>query len=642
MVGRILGNRYELLELVGTGGMAFVYKAHCKLLNRFVAVKLLKDEFLTDEDFLKKFETESQAAASLSHPNIVNIYDVGMEDGLPYIVMEYVEGPTLKEYIDAHDGFLDNMEIANFSKQIALALEHAHNNKIIHRDIKPHNILVTKDKVLKVADFGIASPITEATIAVDKEAIGSVRYISPEQLRGYKVDMRSDLYSLGVLMYELSTKKVPFEGDKTIEIAVKHMNEKITPPDEINSTIHKGIQSIIFKSLEKHQDKRYQTAGELIDDLDKILNHSKDSLPLYHSTDNDDDGKTMKIPFVNDKIKTIKKEKKEENKKEEKNIFAIIGVVILAFITVLFIFILSRTIPSSSNNNIELSSYVNMPLEEARQKLIANGYEVLLGEGEKSSNIKKGYIISQSPQPGTKVRKGAKITLFPSLGIGKDLVPNLLQTNYKDVEFKLENTKFEIGDVKKENNDLTKGFIISQSPEPGAEVYEDTKIDLVVSLGPEKTTVLLPLLKDKTLLEAEKLLDEINIEIGKVDYKQSDTVEKDKIISQSIEASTEVEEGSLVDVVISLGKEESKDPDPVNNTSTKTYNVPTTSYKGQDIKIKVLFDAGGKPKIIFSNDYTITEDMDSVRISVTASGKGNISFFINDTLITSTTADFGN
>jgi len=283
MIGKILGSRYELLEKVGTGGMAIVYKAKCHLLNRNVAVKILKGEYVQDQDFLDKFRKEAQAAASLSHQNIVNIYDVGSEDDIPYIVMELVPGETLKEYIANYEGFLTNEKIADFSKQIALALEHAPSNQIIHRDIKPHNILVSKEGTLKVADFGIASAISETTTSYSSEAIGSVRYSSPEQARGRNVDERTDLYSLGVLMYEMATRKVPFEGDTAVEIALKHMKDDIVAPTEINSMFHKGLESIVIRSLLKNVNQRYQNARELIDDLDKIINNPKENVTKFRS-----------------------------------------------------------------------------------------------------------------------------------------------------------------------------------------------------------------------------------------------------------------------------------------------------------------------------------------------------------------------
>src|SRR5699024_10859451 len=273
MIGKVLGGRYEIKEKVGGGGMGIVYKARCRLLNRFVAVKVLRDEFVSDEQFIKNFRKESQAAASLSHPNIVGIYDVGVEEGeehdIHYIVMEYIDGKTLNEIIK-EKGKLSSTETIDYSIQIAEEIEHAHKNQIINRDIKPHNIMVTKDGRIKVTDFGIARAVTSSTLTATSSVVGSVHYFSPEQARGGFTDEKSDIYSLGIVMYEMITGSVPFNGDSPISIALKHVQEEVTPPSEINSDVPQGIEAIINKCLRKNSVERYKDARELIADLNKV------------------------------------------------------------------------------------------------------------------------------------------------------------------------------------------------------------------------------------------------------------------------------------------------------------------------------------------------------------------------------------
>ena len=271
MLGKILGGRYELLEKTGGGGMAVVYKAKCHLLKRYVAVKILRPDLVDNEEFVTRFKRESQAAASLSHPNIVNMYDVGQENGTHYIVMEYVDGMTLKEYI-RKEGRLTSKEAVRIASQICSALHHAHENNIVHRDIKPQNILINKEGTAKVADFGIARAVTSSTVTMaGANVIGSVHYFSPEQAKGGYVDKKSDIYSLGIVLYEMVTGVVPFEGDSAISVALKHIQEQVTPPGEINPDVPKSIQYIIQRAIEKNLENRYHDAAEMLHDLSQAL-----------------------------------------------------------------------------------------------------------------------------------------------------------------------------------------------------------------------------------------------------------------------------------------------------------------------------------------------------------------------------------
>ncbi len=654
MIGKIIGSRYELLEKVGTGGMAVVYKAKCHLLNRFVAVKMLRDEYINDQEFIEKFRKEAQAAASLSHQNIVNIYDVGIYEEFPYIVMEFIDGETLKEYIAKYEGFLKNEEIANFAKQIALALEHAHSNQIIHRDIKPHNIMVSKDGTLKVADFGIASAITETTRSYSSEAIGSVRYSSPEQARGRNVDERTDLYSLGVLMYEMATQQVPFEGDTAVEIALKHMKDDIRKPSVVNSTFNKGLESIVMRSLLKDVNQRYQNAKELIDDLDKIINNPRENVAFY---DFDGTEATQKLPSLNalkvekGENRTMKKtKKKKQGIIRNKNLLAIIGVILLAFVTVAVAFIVIRLEPKTVQEptTMELISVIGLEVEEAENRLLAEGYKVSIAEPENNNQYDAGVIYEQTPPAGQKLRPDYRITIYPSAGADIALIPNLVQTTLEDAKIKLNGMSFSLGDVEYVNDDLNKGYIISQTPAAGTEAKDDAIINIVISLGPEYNKVIVPRLTALTLEEAQRRILDIGLEIDEITYENHPSIEKDGIISQSVAEGTEVELETLINVVVSLGTgEEETDPEDTeegnqNLVSKKTYNVPLGVEVGQEARVVLMYEKDGVVEKIYDAVHTATADEPNARIEVEGSGAGILSILVDGKSITSVSVDFSN
>jgi serine/threonine-protein kinase len=656
MIGKIFGNRYELIEQVGTGGMAVVYKAKCRLLNRFVAVKVLKEEYISDAVLLEKFSKEAQAAASLSHPNIVNIYDVGKEGEIPYIVMEYISGRTLKSYISQHQGFLTNDQIANFSRQVALALEHAHSNQIIHRDIKPHNILLSPDGTLKVADFGIASAVSEATASYTGEAVGSVKYASPEQARGRHVDQRTDLYSLGVLMYEMATLQVPFQGDSAVEIALKHMRDDVMPPREINRSFHKGLESIVMRSLLKDISQRYQNARELIDDLEKIINNPNENVAFY---DFDLDAATQKIPSLKEFDRTEEGETRKMKKKttsnnnkkykyDVKTLLPLIGVVLLAFLTVLIIFIFTRLGPANkitATDNIILPDVVNQSFEEGKALLESEGLKVIEGSLEKNNEVAPGYISSQSPRAGQKVRPNYTVTLNISEGATTAEIPSVTFKTLNEAEVLIENTKFTLGEIDYVNDDLDKGFVIAQLPAAGTTAKDDEVIYLTVSLGPEHNQVVVPRLTNLSLTDTQRRLIELGLDVGEIEYEIHPSIEKDHVISQSISEGTEVEAGVLIDIILSLGTEEEEEEEPVEGdatTSTKAYNVPVGSYVGETIDITVLFEQDGMVETLYNASHTIEESTGAIFVEVTGTGKGILNFLINGQLNNSTSVDFSN
>ena len=384
-IGKILGNRYEIIEEIGSGGMATVYKAKCKLLNRFVAIKVLRDEFANDSEFIKRFQVEAQSAASLSHPNIVSIYDVGHEDGMHYIVMELIEGKTLKEII-TEKGKLPWREAVEYASQIASGLSQAHQNHIVHRDIKPHNIIITKEGVAKVTDFGIAKAVSNSTINAFGSTIGSVHYFSPEHARGGYTDEKSDIYSLGVVLYEMCTGRLPFEGETPVAVALKHLQEEVVEPISICPSIPQSVNNIILKAMKKETSERYASADEMHKDLQKVLNNP--------DTEVITEGKskvefpTQRIPVIgvqnektvqdiNEKINKYKSEQDDEfmsgkKKKVTKQMALVRLFLIIIAMALLFFgcvklgeFVSTQILGAPQNNNVSVPKLIDCSEEEA-------------------------------------------------------------------------------------------------------------------------------------------------------------------------------------------------------------------------------------------------------------------------------------
>ncbi len=653
-VGRMLGNRYELIEKIGEGGMAYVYKARCHLLNRLVAVKILRTEFVTDEEFIAKFELESQAAASLSHHNIVNIYDVGAESEMRYIVMELVDGKTLKQYIKDSGGYLSNDEIMKISLQIAKGLDHAHSNHIIHRDIKPHNIMIDNKGMVKVTDFGIARAITSSTIINTTEMIGSVHYSSPEQARGGFVDERSDLYSFGILMYELATSRLPFEGDSPITVALKHLKEPIVLPSTINKELNKGIESVIVKSVQKDTGSRYQSAKEIISDIEKLINNPEENVPFYVQ---DVDSPTIILPNMAELLYDD-----EDEEEPKRNKLVIVSLIIVALLLSLGIFgtLTYNTIKNNLKSTIvTVPDTVNTSYEDAVAMLQGLGLYVDISEKKFDQDIPKGFIISQSTESGTSVKEGFTISLTVSNGPITTKVPNLLQKEMSEAQLILENNQLSIGEIDYVNNDLPKGYILEQDPKPGLAVAQESTVNLVVSEGKVIETVILPSVLGKTLEQARSTLDPLSVYIGNTSYNYSDEYSADMIMSQSKRGGIEVNEGTYINVIISKGRDpESPIPetptDGSNDGTTetpstggdvvesanlveKTYIIPLTFTDSSAI-VRLELVQDGKSKIVYEKEHQKSEE----RISVIVKGKGvaTINFYFGTVLMNSKVENF--
>lgn len=540
MGATVLGNRYEILRKIGDGGMAFVYQARDKLLNRIVAVKVLRPEFVDDQEFLVKFKREAEAVASLSHPNIVNVYDVGEDGKVHYIVMEYVDGQNLKEIIQ-DEGSLEEYTALDIAKQIARALSAAHRNGIIHRDIKPHNILISKDgRQVKVADFGIAKAVSSSTMTNMGSVIGSVHYISPEQAKGKHLTSNADLYSLGIVLYEMIIGRVPFSGDSPISIALKHINEDIAFTDQDKINIPNSVRTIISKLTQKEPDNRYQTAEELIEDIEfvernidlpyikdynnfattdvdrrdpEVFNGRKpvqyddyeddddyyDEEDEYYDEDNeyyneDDD---IDDDYYEERPKS-RKEKKREKKQEKKNkarkketprarrrlkILAVILIMILIGYAAFFMKYFGLGLFNKDNSeNVTVPSVVNMTVEEAQKSLEGTGLKLVVKSEEYSNGVSKDRIITQTPSENTTLKKGDSVSVIVSKGNSKVPVPNVVGLKLSQAEKLLNDNKLVLGNVKYEYNDAEEGTVLSQSLVGGSS-DEGQKVSLVVSKG---------------------------------------------------------------------------------------------------------------------------------------------------------------
>ncbi len=645
----ILGNRYEIINKIGEGGMAKVYKAKDNLLNRFVAIKVLKDEFRNDDEFITKFDKEAKAAASLSHPNIVNVYDVGIDSGIRYIVMELLEGKTLKEVIKKREEFLTDNEIIDITYQIASALEHAHSKNIIHRDIKPENIIVDENNTVKVADFGIARAVNNSTIVNTKKVLGSVHYTSPEQARGGVVDKRTDIYSLGILMYELSTGRVPFDGDTHISIALKHIKGEVLNPTKINSNLSIGIEKIILKSIMKNPEQRYNGAEELISDLEKA-SRKLDNEIIVEDIEKYM-GETKYLPLIEDDDfmtkKIVNKNKKKKEKKERKkvSVFTVLVVILVALLFTLGVFTILSLDDIANKLDNEIVTVPNVEGLEAKEGakiLNDSGFSVDATKRKYSTAVKEGYIISQSYKEGEELKKGFTIEIVISSGSKLITVPNVIHDDFVNGKIEIENLNLILGEVIYEYSDLPKGTIIDQEPIAGKEFMVNSKVNLVVSQGLESSSVLLPSIIDLTIEEATARLESINVSIGEISYISDENFENGKINKQNILAGTEVEEGSSVDVVVTQNEdtttENGETEDPEKNTLIeKVFVIPLNFEEEKNIvKVETIID--GKTETVYEKEHYKSEG--SVRITVQAKGEVTLKFYYGDKLISQQSRTF--
>ncbi len=519
MEGQMLGNRYLLLEKIGGGGMAVVFKAKCTLLNRFVAIKILRSEFTNDEEFVKRFRIEAQAVASLSHPNVVSIYDVGHEEDLHYIVMEYIDGLTLKEYI-TKNGALDWKDAVKITAQICSAIEHAHKNNIVHRDIKPHNILLTKEGIAKVTDFGIARAVTSSTITMVGSTIGSVHYFSPEQARGGFIDEKSDLYSLGIALYEMVTGRVPFDGDSPVSVALKHIQEKPIEPVKIVPSLPYGVNEIIMKAIQKDQNIRYQSASAMMNDLNHVLIQPQGGFVTMQNVDSQS---TIRMPLINvndtssnvPRGGTVSNDKRMQKKKNTVT-YWIAGITVLLVVVLGIVLAWSVLFKPANNDTFQIEEYRGKMYDEVKPQLDAKGFNITPVWRE--STLPKGIIIDQSIKPGEDYKSGnfTSLELIISSGPKLATVPDVREKEYREAQNEITSAGLKWRIERENNKDVPANYVIRTSPEGGQQVPPDTEVTIYVSRGEEVKKTKVPNLVGKTEIDAQKLLSDAKLGLGNI------------------------------------------------------------------------------------------------------------------------------
>ena len=595
--GIVLGKRYEVLSKVGAGGMADVYKGRDQMLNRYVAIKVLKKEFREDENFVRKFRSEAQASAGLLHPNVVNVYDVGEDRGLYYMVMELVEGITLKEYIEKK-GRLSHKEVISIAIQMCSGIGAAHAAGIIHRDIKPQNIIISKDGKVKVTDFGIAKAVTSNTISTN--AMGSVHYTSPEQARGGFSDQKSDIYSIGITLYEMVTGQVPFDGDSTVSVAIKHLQEEITAPSELVSDIPYSLEQIILKCTQKNAERRYPNTDELIQDLKRslvdpdgdfvvipplgnadtliITDEELDEIQNSYDEDEYDEDEYDEDEYDEDEYDEDEYDEDEydvddgkrgkgsdEVNPKMKKLTRILTVVVAIIIAFIVIFAIGRAAgifrigPESSNETedmVEVPNVVGMTEDDAKETLNDEGLGFKVVSREESKEYEKGRVSEQKTEAGEEVAKNTTIEVVVSSGLVGDsiTVPDVSGMTEDEAQSALENAGFRnISSEFTYHDSVPSGQVIGTTPEANAEATEDTEIVMQVSKGAERKTV--PTVVGQKDADAQNAIKSAGLSVGTVTYEYSDSVAQGIVISQSVDGGKKISAGTTVDLVISNGPE---------------------------------------------------------------------------------------
>ncbi len=657
----VIGGRYRVIGKIGVGGMAVVYRAKDEKLGRDVTVKILKEDHANDDKFKEKFRSEAYAVAKLSHNNIVNVYDSGEEGDLCYIVMEYVNGSTLKDVIDS-SAPLGSVTVLSIASQIASALKHAHKNHIIHRDIKPQNILVSSDGIVKVTDFGIARSVSEDTLTAKNDSLGSVYYLSPEQARGGYVDERSDIYSLGITMFEMITGEVPFDGKNAVAIAVKHMNEELPDIEDINPDADELLQRIIYKATNKKADERYLNITSMLDDIKHALSDIARGMKYdpdddYEDEDEygyeDDDDDVNVVPFVKDKEDGYYGIEDYEREEAEKKV--VIAAVITALIIIAVITVLGY-ITFFAGEKVEVPSLVGMSLEDAKLEAAGKNLNIIIDEEGYNDNYGRGIVYEQSKDAGSKVKENSEIKISVSLGKNSGEMPDLL---YSTEEEAIKMVKALVGvDAKVErvfDETIPEGLVCKQSPEKGTSVTKDTSFTLTISKGPEIATTTVPRITGMTIDQAEATLEVAGLSIGTIGRVESSSAPKDTVISQEISSGETVDKDTRINIVVSkgvlvyipvegedtgsgttepempesgvpvIGGEESGD---INESGTITFKVELPSDAAGDVSVKLIKIENGNE---LSEVYVETVDESEFPLSVPVTGKGNaeVQLYIN-------------
>ena len=635
--GILLDNRYRIVDKIGVGGMADVYLGEDTLLGRQVAIKVLHANFANDDEFVTRFKREAQAAGKLNHPNIVNMYDVGFDQDLHYIVMEYVDGETLKEYITRH-GRLSIDEAVKFTIAIAEGLEHAHTMGIVHCDIKPHNVIITRTGRVKVTDFGIARAMNATnTVMYTNSILGSAHYLSPEQASGKPVDGNTDIYSLGVVLYEMLTGRVPFEGETPIAVALKHVREKVAPPTRYNPSIPPLLEAVVMKALSKNPADRFDSISDMISDLRLSQGFTMGKTQRHEPYD----FATQMIPAVDpealEDFSTIQEERTDEGQKKSMlskiasipQKYIVLGAAVIFLVAFLGAFLSYGNF--WSNTTVDVPNVVGKQVSVAKNILEDKHLRVSTSEVT-NPDVPAGQVISQTPGAGEKVKEQRTIHLVVSKGVGDITVPDLSDLTVDQARQRLKDVGLVVGKITQQSVDGKKdGVVIAQSPSGDSKVSKGTTIDLVVNKAKAKK-VKVPNLVGMTLKDARNTLSNAHLGVNQV---AGSVEEKSVVIEQSIKAGDEIDEGSTLNLTTEFKEEKKKSDKKEESSSNKTtgtvdVTVPSGS-KNQELKIVVKDDEGSA---VIYDDTNKPGD----RIVRKVSGVGNvrIEVYLNGALVQET------
>ena len=641
--GVFLGKRYEILGRIGSGGMADVYKGKDHKLNRFVAIKVLKSTYRSDETFIKKFLSEAQAAAGLMHPNVVNVYDVGQDRGLYYMVMELVEGITLKDYIEKK-GKLSAKETISISIQMVTGIQAAHNCHIIHRDIKPQNIIISKEGKVKVTDFGIAKAATSSTIN-SSAAMGSVHYMSPEQARGGYSDERSDIYSFGITLYEMVTGKVPFDADTPVSVALKHMQEDPVPPMEINPNIPKAVNDIILKAMQKEPMARYQTATAMLRDLAQALKNPDGE---FVEKEDLDDGLTRRMDAITD---DMAKNAKSSNKKKKNKVAIffenhpktkVLGIIVLCLIIFAgSIAITSAILNANSVKDVQIPNLVGMTEADAKAELAKYKLVYEKSGEDYNSEVEAGKVFEQNPvySDNYKVKEKSTVSVKISKGTEQTTVPKVAGMTYEEAVDALEKNKLKAEKIEETSKTIKEGIVISQETDANTTANAGDTVKIHVSIGTGVNQVVMPNVLGKTEADAKSALEAKNL-VVKTEYKENTDKENGEVLEQSIKSGENIDEGTEVTITVNKLAEMKEATITINVKSlTGGYEVPdkentnTTNTTGSSssttVKEKKLTVKVGEDKV-----YDKKVDLNSTNIQTKISGKGTVTVkvYVDDIL----------
>lgn len=651
MIGKTLGKRYQLVEKIASGGMSNVFKALDLNLKRYDAVKILKDEYSDNPDFVNKFKQEANAVANLNHPNIVNIYNVGQEDGLNFIVMEYVKGKTLKTII-RDTGRLFESQAIKYSEQIARALEHAHSNNIVHRDVKPHNILITEDDRVKVLDFGIAKQSNSSTITNSGKIVGSVHYFSPEQARGMTTDRRSDIYSLGIVMYEMVTGRLPFDSESPVTIALKHMQEPIIAPKLINPQISEKMNQIILKATMKDPIDRYQSLDEMLLDIQKLKSNQNlsyanqvsyagrdygvkpnaSSVNAYNGLKNDD----LDYDFDDDF-------ELEDNKEKKKNKFLLLLLLALLIVLTFVVYWLGKYVSNAFQSSkqeqiltaVKVPSIMGKTEEQAREILLKNGNLKLYVSENQVSDKPVGTVIAVQPIEGSMVNSGTTINVVLAAPKETVKVPDVSRKTEDEAKKMLTDSGFKVGNVNPTASDsIEKGFVIKTDPEQNTSLEKGAVVNLFVSSGKEVKITQVPNIVGKSVEEAKSILENAGLTIGIQTLKDiQDPTNDGKVLTQDVQPGVNTNQGSSVNIVVGRANNAITTPETKPNETKPTQTVPTedpnkvvipnikgltyadakAQLEAVGLRISVLHEYGNKPrneKVVIEYNYNRVNGVD--------------------------------